>query len=233
MSWILGIDTSSTELGIGLGRGDETVASYSRYSRNSHAEHIAQAVSLVLENNRLAPGDINRVAVVAGPGSFTGLRIGLAFVKGFCFGSAVRVLPLSSLMVMAAAAAGPEGPIVAAIDARRDDVFCARFERKGKNVKRETEDALLPVAGFKALLRAGDTLVTDAMGFAGSTVFNFLRGRPGLFPVEQYPPQRGLAAVALAAGMRDGAGAWQDAAAVLPAYLRGFSPPAHKPERAA
>jgi tRNA threonylcarbamoyladenosine biosynthesis protein TsaB len=227
MSWILGIDTSSTDLGIGLYHDADPVASYSRFLKNSHAEHIEQAVTLMLQSNKVAAAAVTHIAVAIGPGSFTGLRIGLAFVKGFCAnGSATRVLPVSSLHVLAhGALPRPSATVIAAIDARRDEVFWARFSLDSAGIVRKTPDALCPLPIFTDSLEPGETVITDTMGYAKSTVFNAFAGRNGLLPVERFPVQRGLQCAGIGAARLSDETAWKDALEVLPEYLRSFTPP--------
>jgi tRNA threonylcarbamoyladenosine biosynthesis protein TsaB len=233
MNVILGIDTSSTELGIGLFKDDQAIASYSRFIKNSHAEHITQAVTMLLNSCALEPAAITHIAVSEGPGSFTGLRIGMAFIKGFCALSGVRVLPVSSLFILAhGAGVSVKGNIVAAIDARRDEVFCARFRRENKNIIRETDDGLIEAAGFRALLREGDCIVTDTMGFERSTVFGFLAGAAGHFPVERFSFCRGLSCAATGAAQIDNSELWKNPVDVLPRYLRAFSAPYSRAKQA-
>lgn len=227
MSWILGIDTSSTDLGIGLYHDTEAVASYSRFLKNSHAEHIEQAVTLMLQANRVPPSAVTHIAISAGPGSFTGLRIGLSFVKGFCMGGTTTVLPVSSLSVLAHGALPLRGPgsAIAAIDARRDEVFWAKFSVHGTKITRETPDTLSRVQVFMEAIRSGDTIITDMMGYAKSTVFNVLAYRTDVFPVEHFPVQRGLCCAGLGADLLTDQAAWKKAIDVLPEYLRSFTSP--------
>jgi len=229
MSVILGIDTSSTELGIGLFRDNQAIASYSRFIRNSHAEHITQAVAMLLDGCTLGPADITHIAASEGPGSFTGLRIGMAFIKGFCAQSGVCVLPVSSLFILAhGAGAAARGSVVAAIDARRDEVFCARFRRENNGIIRETDDALVEAAEFRALLRDGDCIVTDTMGFERSTVFGFLAAAAGHVPVERHPFCRGLSCAATGAAHLAASELWKKPVDILPRYLRAFTAPYSK-----
>jgi tRNA threonylcarbamoyl adenosine modification protein YeaZ len=230
MSLLLGIDTSSTDLGIGVWDDKGPVAAYSRFLKNSHAESVASAVSMTLANSGFEPADVKHVAIACGPGSFTGLRIGIAFVKGFCLDADVGVLPLSSLFILAHGGSATTGPVVAAIDARRDEVFWARFLAAPSGLSRVKEDCRTGVAEFESALQPGDTIITDTMGYGRSSVFDFLKNRPRVFPVERYPVQRGLhcaaaGARALADGEADGA-SWREAPAVLPRYHRDFAPPA-------
>lgn len=229
MSWILGIDTSSTDLGIGLYGDTGPAASYSRFIKNSHAEVIAAAVSMVLNNSGVVPSGIGHIAVSAGPGSFTGLRIGIAFVKGFCLSSPAKVLPVSSLFILAHGGLGKSASIVAAVDARRDDVFWARFHDDGHGLARETPDRLASAVEFREGLLPGDAIVTDTMGYGRSSVFSSLAGRSGVFPVEKYPIQRGLhcaaAGASAIAGVLSESPIWHEAVEVLPRYLRSFPSP--------
>ncbi|MCU0608641.1 MAG: tRNA (adenosine(37)-N6)-threonylcarbamoyltransferase complex dimerization subunit type 1 TsaB, partial [Chitinispirillaceae bacterium] len=174
MSIILGIDTSTTELGIGIVRDGEFVATYTRYIRHSHAEHISRAVSLLLDSSDIAPDEVTHCAVAAGPGSFTGLRIGLSFVKGFGIAGELQVMPCSSLLVLAHAGLPAGGPVIAAIDARRDEVFWALFTASGIVLRRESDDVLSSSSDFRSALPERCIVATDTMGYAASTVFSFL-----------------------------------------------------------
>ncbi|MBD3240098.1 MAG: tRNA (adenosine(37)-N6)-threonylcarbamoyltransferase complex dimerization subunit type 1 TsaB [Chitinivibrionales bacterium] len=229
MSWTLGLDCSSVEMGLGLYGDSGPVCGLSRYVANSHAEHIASSVEMVLDSAGAAPGDIDRVGVATGPGSFTGLRIALAFVKGFCFDRDVKVLPVSSLHSLAHAWGPRTGPVVAAFDARRNEVFWARFEWRDGALVRCTDDALCGGDAFVSALGKDDMVVTDTLGYARSTVFGPLDGRAGVYGVERFPCQRGLSCAAIASSAPAGSSEWTSAQQVLPRYLR----PSYAEERRA
>jgi tRNA threonylcarbamoyl adenosine modification protein YeaZ len=225
MSAVLGIDTSSTELGLGLYRIGRPVACYSRYIMNSHAEHITRSVTMLLDENGMTAGDIAHIAIGKGPGSFTGLRIGFAFVKGFSAPGGVRVLALSSLFILAHGVDIAEGTVVAAIDARREGIFCARFRPTIEGLIRETDDALLQASDFRDFIFPNDTIITDTLGYSRSNVFAFLAGRERVFPVDRRPFARGLLCAALGAAALERPEKWCDPAVAQPSYLRSFSPP--------
>jgi tRNA threonylcarbamoyladenosine biosynthesis protein TsaB len=220
MSWTLGIDCSSVEMGLGLAEGLSAVASVSRYLPNAHAEHLDRTVGFLLDANGVKPTEVTTVGVAIGPGSFTGLRIALAFVKGFCFERPVKVLPLSSLESVALAW-GPAGhPLVVAFDARRDEVFWARFSWIGVALRRDTPDALSSGADLAAALNADDTVVTDTLGFARSTVFAPHALRPAVYSLERHPRQRGLACALAAAAEPGDSPRWTTPVEVQPCYVR-------------
>lgn len=221
MNWILGIDTSSVDLGVGLFKDKTAIASYSRFIRNSHAEHIAQTVGMLLKSNKIDPSEVTRIAVTIGPGSFTGLRIGLGFAKGFSFGNQeTRLLPVSSLEVMAYAAQRSDTRIFSAIDARNNEIFQASFQFSKGKLARLTEDSLCRAEEFMEMVKPDDLIITDTMGYAQSTVFNFLKEHHGFYPVENYPVQRGLFCALCGAQALDQPQLWKVHTDILPQYLR-------------
>ncbi len=219
MSYILGIDTSSTELGVGLAGDGGVIAGVSRYLRNSHAEHISRSVEFVLASSGVKPVEVDRAVIAVGPGSFTGLRIGISFLKGFCFGRSVKILPVSSLESMAMAWHERKRPISAAFDARNGEVFRARFVPEGNSITRAGEDVLVSAGEFDASIGEHDVILFDSLGNAKSSVFEFLKSRTNAYNVEHYPVQRGLACARLgmlAAGAPD---RWTTCAEISPRYL--------------
>ena len=224
MSHILGIDTSSTDLSIGLYYGNQPLASFCRFCGNSHAEHIAATIGSLLSSNGINPATLNRMAIAVGPGSFTGLRIGIAFLKGFCMGREVRVLPVSSLLILAHAARDHTGRVIAAIDARNNDVYWASFNTSSGRIERLCDDTVAPQERFVSTLITGDMVVTDTIGYKKSTLFSLLNGRYPVLSIEERPLHRGLICAAQGAGVLDDNSCWRDAMAIHPNYLHRSMP---------
>jgi tRNA threonylcarbamoyladenosine biosynthesis protein TsaB len=224
MSYILGIDTSSIDLGVGLFQDAIPVASYSRFIRNSHAEHIAHIVDMLLKANSVLPSEITHFAVTTGPGSFTGLRIGIAFAKGISAGRHNVVMhAVSSLQVLAYAAQRHDGKIIAAIDARNDEVFWAVFSCANGVLTRLCEDTAGNVEQFKSIIDPSAAIITDTMGYLRSTVFHFLNEHKAVYPVEKYPLQRGLYCALTGSIALDNQDAWINSSELFPKYLRASS----------
>ncbi len=223
MSWVLGIDTSSIDLGVALFKDETAVCSYSRFVRNSHAEHISQIVRMILEANAVKPFDISNVAVSTGPGSFTGLRIGIAFAKGFCIGRDALICPVSSLMVLAHAGRRYNGRVLAALDARNNEVYWAPFNVSEGKIERSGDDRASSIEEFRNQVSSDDTVITDTMGYSRSTVFSFLEENPRWFPVEKFPIQRGFYCASLGASLLNEPSVWKDGSEILPNYLRQSS----------
>lgn len=219
MNLTLGIDCSSVEMGLGLCDGPRAVAGFSRYAGSSHAEHIAGAVRFILSSAGACPADISRVGVAVGPGSFTGLRIALSFVKGFLFDQPVPVVPVSSLECVAGAWTGA-GRVVVCFDARRGEVFWAAFSRNGTVTKRLSEDCLGPVEQMISSLSPTDTVLTDTLGYERSTLSAALSSTPNAFTLEQHPCQRGVSCALCAAAEPQTSQRLTTALALEPRYLR-------------
>jgi len=238
---ILGIDASSTDLSVCLFADGAPLSSVDRYVKNAHAEHIAQAVAAALSLGGAEAGGVTHIAVSAGPGSFTGLRIGLSFVKGFCMAVERTVLPLSSLLTLAHAATagwecgGRSRRIFTASDARQGRVHWGGFVYNGNdngggmrnNIRRLTEDRLSPPEELLNELSHNDLLVIDAMGYQRGTVFDAFAGAAQIADARKPPLRRGLSCAAIAFdsvvngdNSDSGEFKWLPASRIVPNYLQ-------------
>jgi tRNA threonylcarbamoyl adenosine modification protein YeaZ len=228
---VLGIDTSSTSLSVSLCVDGSPVSVIDRYVKNSHAEHIAQTVAMSIAMGGIEANDVARIAVSAGPGSFTGLRIGLAFVKGFCMAAEREVLPLSSLFVLAHAAVHGgfcnHERVFTALDARQGRVHWGGFVCEGcDRIRRLTEDRLSLPEALRDELSPDDILITDTMGYPRSTVFGAFEGTARIVNAESSPLRRGLSCAAIAFDRIDGGKDnndeffWRPASQIVPNYLQ-------------
>jgi tRNA threonylcarbamoyladenosine biosynthesis protein TsaB len=223
MSWVLGIDTSSVELGMALFHAGTPAAVASRYLHKTHAEQISRTLDFLCTGAGIAADQIERIGVACGPGSFTGLRIGIAFVKGFCSGRSCKLLPLSSLLC--AAAALPltlSRPVVVGYEARRNQAFWARFQQSGEVLTRLSEDRCDPLDTIAGLLKPDDYLITDTLGFKASRLGSLKQFVHTHHPVEFCPLTRGLASARLAAVEPADSKQWVDAHNLSPLYEQDF-----------
>jgi len=140
---ILGLDTSTAWMNLALLDGEGALLGERRERQATHTTTLTPTVAALLAEAGAVPGDLGALGAVVGPGSFTGLRVGLATALGIAAGLGIPTWGLGSLEALArfAPAAG-EG--VALLDARRSRVYAARFRRDGEAAVRLTEDADLP-----------------------------------------------------------------------------------------
>jgi tRNA threonylcarbamoyladenosine biosynthesis protein TsaB len=122
----LALDTALDACSAALLRDGVVLAEETRDIGRGHAEVLMAVVETVLDGARLGILDCDRFAVTVGPGSFTGIRVGLAAARGFAVAAGRPVVGVSTLEALAADA-GAAGPVLAVIDARRDEVYAGLF----------------------------------------------------------------------------------------------------------
>ncbi|MDR3715462.1 MAG: tRNA (adenosine(37)-N6)-threonylcarbamoyltransferase complex dimerization subunit type 1 TsaB [Puia sp.] len=135
MALILNIDTATETAGICLSREGETLALFQHDEQKDHAAWLQPAIGKMMRETGYNLSDLEAVAVTGGPGSYTGLRVGMATAKGLCYALQIPLIAANTLRVMALAAMEqlPEwtGLLCPMIDARRMDVFTAVYQTDG------------------------------------------------------------------------------------------------------
>lgn len=144
---LLGIETATSICGVALLRDDQIVAESILNRPRAHAEFLVPMISGLLSHTNVAPADLTAVAVSSGPGSFTGLRIGVSTTKGLAAAVDARIVAVPSLeglaeVVRPFATAGDV--VVPAFHARRDELFAASF-------RVDENDGLVSVQGPQAI----------------------------------------------------------------------------------
>jgi tRNA threonylcarbamoyladenosine biosynthesis protein TsaB len=125
---IIGIDTATAFGSVGLVEDGRVVAERSWEAASGHARKLAPTVRAVCEAAGWAPTSAEAVAISIGPGSFTGLRIGLGFAKGLAYAGKMAMVPVPTLDALAPVADGDPGELVCPIlDARRGEVYAALY----------------------------------------------------------------------------------------------------------
>ncbi len=154
---ILAIDTSTLVGSVALVRDGELISEWSASVRASHGETLLPAVQRLLEAANTPLSEIDVFAVGIGPGSFTGVRIGVATVKGLALAESKPIVGITSLRVLARGLVGGGGLRVPVIDAHKGEVYCAAYEIA------EDGALLTRVAPFHAPPEAAAKLLTSAL----------------------------------------------------------------------
>ncbi|MGZ8476861.1 MAG: tRNA (adenosine(37)-N6)-threonylcarbamoyltransferase complex dimerization subunit type 1 TsaB [Candidatus Binatia bacterium] len=157
---ILGVDTSTTTASVALiaddlliaeaGDGRETSIGLTR-ARGSHSETILPLIQAVLDKSECRLADLTAIAIAIGPGSFTGLRVGLAVVKGLAYDGNLPVIGVSSLEAQAARVQDLAGPICPLLDARKQEVYAALFDRRDGILLRRMADRACAITTLASL----------------------------------------------------------------------------------
>jgi len=159
---LLAVDTSTTSCSVALFNGDRLLAEAVYTAGKTHSRHLLSMIHRILVDCRCDPADIGGIAVTRGPGTFTGLRIGISTVKGFAAATGAPVVGVSSLAALAYPFALHDCPVVAMIDARRGEIYYTQYRDDTQPATRvsvgapETVAAALPE---KALLVGSGALL--------------------------------------------------------------------------
>jgi len=136
MALILNIDTAIEAASVCLSRDAAVLSIVKNEKQKDQAAWLHLAIKEVFEKNALELKTIDAIAVTGGPGSYTGLRIGMATVKGICFALAKPMIILNTLQVMANAAKNEDADLLCPmIDARRMEVFTAMYSKDLQTIK--------------------------------------------------------------------------------------------------
>jgi tRNA threonylcarbamoyladenosine biosynthesis protein TsaB len=155
---LLAIDTATRLASLALYDEGGLIAEQSWRSRNNHSSETMPAIAEMLARQHKAPEALSGVAVAQGPGSFTGLRIGMSIAKGLCLGLGIPLIAIPTLDVMAYATGDPGRPVYAVLEAGRGRICVARYHyaeglpvRQGE-IELCAADAWLPPAGEPVLV---------------------------------------------------------------------------------
>jgi len=129
---ILAIDSSSTSGSVAICKSDKIVFLSYLDLQITHSERLLPQIDFGLKKSDLTLDDIDLIAITNGPGSFTGIRIGLATAKGFCFGKKIPLLAVNTLEIMAFNLFGSCLPILPFLDARMNEVYAALYSPQMK-----------------------------------------------------------------------------------------------------
>ena len=155
MAYILNIETSTTNCSVSLSKEGETLVLKEDYSSNySHAERLHNYVDEVLKEGNIGVSDLVAIAISKGPGSYTGLRIGVSAAKGLCFAANKPLISVPTLTALAHQVTNENGVIVAMLDARRMEVYSAIFDAEYKQI-RETQAQIIDQTSFSSYLEQG------------------------------------------------------------------------------
>ncbi len=157
MSLILQIETATTSCSIALAKDGMVLSAKTINQRNIHAEVITVFIGEIIAANGLTFQELDAVAVSSGPGSYTGLRIGVSTAKGLCFSLDKPLIAVETLQAMAAGfltrvkEATGNSLLCPMIDARRMEVYTALFDQDLKQIQ-STSAEIITAESFKAIL---------------------------------------------------------------------------------
>lgn len=141
---LLAIETSTDYLSLALMNGDEVLAKFHRKARREHSRLLVPMIDKLLRNARLKLKDIDGFCISIGPGSFTGLRIGVTVVKGLSYSLNKRIVEVPTLDIIAQNVRGFQGVICPVLDAKKNKVYACLYKSDGEIIRRISKYLLLP-----------------------------------------------------------------------------------------
>ena len=217
---ILALETSAVTASVAVTEDEKLLAQSFQNSGLTHSATLMPMVSDLLKNTGLTLEEMDVIAVACGPGSFTGIRIGVAAAKGLAFAADKPAVGVSTLAAMARNVAFCDGLVVCAMDARRQQVYNALFEAKDGQLTRLTPDRAISLEDLAAEL-ANDPRPKTVVGDGAKLCFAHLTeaGIPCRLAPAHLVMQNAMS-VALEAEAMAAEGKLVSAQALEPVYLR-------------
>ncbi len=217
---ILAFETSAKACSVALHDGQKLLAESYQNAGLTHSQTLMLMAQDLLKICGRSSADVTHIGVAAGPGSFTGVRIGVAAAKGFAWGQDKPCYGVSTLEAMARNLGGSEGTVCAVMDARRNQVYNALFTLQDGHLIRHSEDRAIALSDLANELQAVPKPVF-LVGDGSILCYHMLRDTVSglILPPEHRMHQRATG-VALATLEAIATGQPHDGASLTPNYLR-------------
>lgn len=173
---IFALETSARAVSVALTENGKVLASAYQDTGLTHSRTLMPLAESVLRNVGLSARDMDAFAVAAGPGSFTGIRIGVAAAKGLALGAERPAVGVSTLAALARNVASADALIIAAMDARRSQIYEASFRAHNGALERLTPDRALALSELADEL-SGETAPIIVVGDGAALCAAYLNGR--------------------------------------------------------
>jgi tRNA threonylcarbamoyladenosine biosynthesis protein TsaB len=160
---LLAVESATLSGGAAILDGDRVLGEITLNIAITHSERLLAAVDRLLADCGLAPADLEGLAVSVGPGSFTGLRVGLATVKGLAMALDLPIAPVPTLDALAARLPFADAAVCPILDARKNEVYLSLYRWRGDRMCREREYLALPPELAVAELTAPVILLGDGI----------------------------------------------------------------------
>lgn len=215
---VLGIETATPVCGVAIGREDSVLVERSLNVGTHHAERLLPMIRDALGEAGMGLRDLDGIAVSIGPGSFTGLRIGLSTAKSLCWSAGLPLVAVPTLEAMAAQFPHAACPVCPALDARKKEIYAALYDTSSGSPRALIAPAAVSPVPFVSSLTGPTLFVGDGARLYRREVVAVLGERARFAPP---PLDRPFAASVAALGLsRLGRGETEDLARVEPVYLR-------------
>ena len=216
MGLILCLETATTNCSVGIAKDGSILSIREDNSKGySHAEKLHIFIQECLQEANLEMKDLDAVAVSKGPGSYTGLRIGVSAAKGIAFSLDIPLLSVPTLEVLAHMVKNPEGLIIPMIDARRMEVYAEVYDADFNSIQK-TKAVVLEESSFQQFL---DSQIVHVVGNGVSKFEEICKHPNARFHTSEFPSVTEMAPLAESRYKKSDT---EDVAYFEPYYLKDF-----------
>lgn len=217
MAVILNLETATTNCSVSISKGDETISLKENNAMDySHSEQLHVYIKEALEEASLSFSDLDAVAISKGPGSYTGLRIGVSSAKGLCFSLGLPLISVPTLQGMAHQVKLEKGELaIPVLDARRMEVYSCVYDEKFEEV-RETRAEIITESSFADFVSDRRVFV---IGSGAQKCKEIIQHPNFYFDGEIVPSAKQMGPIAY---QKYQAGQFEDVAYFEPYYLKDF-----------
>ena len=216
MSYILHIETATKNCSVSISKSGKLIALKELNTGGySHAEKLHVFMEEALSEAGLQFSDLSAVCVGKGPGSYTGLRIGVSAAKGICFALDIPLIAIESLTVLAHAVKAETGSIIPLLDARRLEVYSAVFNADHSPV-RETQAEIIDTSSFGTYLEKGKVYF---IGDGAEKCKAYIQHENAIFIADAYPSAKEMSSLSYERFLNED---FEDVAYFEPFYLKDF-----------
>jgi len=216
LTYILNIETSTKNCSVSISKNGELIAIKELNNGNySHAEVLHSFINKVIVLAGISINDLSAVAVSKGPGSYTGLRIGVSAAKGLCFSLNIPLISIDTLQSLAHSIAEKKGVIIPMLDARRMEVYSSVLDVNYKQI-REIKAEIIDVNSFATYLEKGNVYF---LGDGAEKCKEVISHTNAIFVDEKYPSAKEMCSLAYEKYKKNDI---EDVAYFEPFYLKDF-----------
>ncbi len=220
MATILLIETATDVCSVGIASNGKLVCVEESFVKNAHASQLQVLVEKAIQKATITLNQINAIAISIGPGSYTGLRVGLSAAKGYCFALNIPLIAIDTLESLAYQASkhtdfNNQGYLIPLLDARRMEVYTSVWDASLNKIK-DVSPIILDAFSFQEYLSKGDCFIFGS----GAEKFKAICNATNLIYLHEiYSSVKGMAGIAFNCFQEN---RFADIAYIEPFYLKDF-----------
>ncbi len=213
---ILNIETATKNCSVSISKEGKTIALKELNDGNySHAEKLHELIEQVVLEAKIALSDLKAIAISKGPGSYTGLRIGVSAAKGLCFALDIPLISTNTLQSLALSVSIDKGYKIPLLDARRMEVYSQVFSEKNEKI-REVQAEIVDADSFLEFLNAEKVYF---FGDGAEKCKGIITHKNAVFIDDKFPSAKEMSAISYQKYIKN---EFEDVAYFEPFYLKEF-----------